>query len=303
MAFLDDDDLAEPEHLATLAGLASAEDARVVYTDAAVGIYEIDADEGWRQVERRLPYSRDFDPELLLFDNYIPFNTLLIDRSLFREVGPFDPELPFFEDWDMLIRLSRIVPFHHLARVTCEYRHFRGGGRHIFGERPSTDRPDFLDVKSQVIGRYRDLQTPELLARVIARMRDEAVARGEESAGRAVEAAALRRSLAALEEAYHRVNGERDSIRVDRDATAAERDRLREEVERGQRQAAIFDARLRQLFGDESLLRDTIGETEEHLARTYQEIDRLNALIREMESTKAWRLHRFLERRRGRGQG
>ena len=302
VAFLDDDDLAEPEHLATLAGLASAEDARVVYTDAAVGIYEIDADEGWRQVERRLPYSRDFDPELLLFDNYIPFNTLLIDRSLFREVGPFDPELPFFEDWDMLIRLSRIVPFHHLARVTCEYRHFRGGGRHIFGERPSTDRPDFLDVKGQVIGRYRDLQTPELLARVIARMRDEAVARGEESAGRAAEAAALRRSLAALEEAYHRVNGERDSIRVDRDATAAERDRLREEVERGQRQAAIFDARLRQLFGDESLLRDTIGETEEHLARTYQEIDRLNALIREMEGTKAWRLHRFLERRRGRGR-
>ena len=30
-------------------------------------------------------------------------------------------------------------------------------------------------------------------------------------------------------------------------------------------------------------------------------IDRLNTLIREMEGTKAWRLHRFLERLRGRG--
>jgi LmbE family N-acetylglucosaminyl deacetylase len=300
VAFLDDDDLAEPEHLTTLAGLASAEDARVVYTDAAVGIYEIDPDEGWRQVERRLPYSRDFDPELLLFDNYIPFNTLLIERALFKQVGPFDAELAFFEDWDLLIRLSRLVPFHHLAQVTCEYRHFRGGGRHIFGERPSTDRPDFLATKGRVIGRHRDLHTPELLARVVARLRDEAVAKGEESAGRAAEAAALRRSQAALEKTYHRINGERDSIRMERDAAVAERDRLREEIERGQRQAAIFDNRLRQLFGEEAMLRGAIGETEEHLARTYREIDRLNALIHEMEGTKAWRLHRWVDRLRGR---
>jgi LmbE family N-acetylglucosaminyl deacetylase len=291
VAFLDDDDLAEPEHLTTLAGLASAEDARVVYTDAAVGIYEI---------ERRLPYSRDFDPELLLFDNYIPFNTLLIERALFKQVGPFDAELAFFEDWDLLIRLSRLVPFHHLAQVTCEYRHFRGGGRHIFGERPSTDRPDFLATKGRVIGRHRDLHTPELLARVVARLRDEAVAKGEESAGRAAEAAALRRSQAALEKTYHRINGERDSIRMERDAAVAERDRLREEIERGQRQAAIFDNRLRQLFGEEAMLRGAIGETEEHLARTYREIDRLNALIHEMEGTKAWRLHRWVDRLRGR---
>jgi hypothetical protein len=89
-------------------------------------------------------------------------------------------------------------------------------------------------------------------------------------------------------------------MRMERDAAMAERDRLRDEVERGQRQAAIFDTRLRQLFGEEAMLRGAIGETEEHLARTYLEIDRLNALIHEMEGTKAWRLHRFLERLRGR---
>jgi LmbE family N-acetylglucosaminyl deacetylase len=303
VAFLDDDDLADSEHLTTLAGLASAEDARVVYTDAAVGIYEIDAGEGWRQVERRLPYSRDFDPELLLFDNYIPFNTLLIERTLLEKAGPFDPELPFFEDWDLLIRLSRLAPFHHLAQVTCEYRHFRGGGLHIFGERPSTDRPGFLATKGRVIGRYRELHTPELLARVVARLRDEAVAKGEESAGRAAEAAELRRTLASLEEAYHRVNGERDSMRMERDAAVAERERLRDEVERCSRQLAILDGRMRQLFGDEAMLRGAMGETEEHLARTYKEIDRLNALIREMEGTKAWRLHRFMEGLRGRSRG
>jgi LmbE family N-acetylglucosaminyl deacetylase/glycosyltransferase involved in cell wall biosynthesis len=301
VAFLDDDDLAEPEHLATLARLVSAPDVRVAYTDAAVGVYTMDADEGWRQVERRLPYSRDFDPDLLLCDNYIPFNTLLIERRLLDQAGPFDGSLPFFEDWDLLIRLSRLAPFHHLPLVTCEYRHFRGGGRHIFGERPAADRSDFFAVKGRVIERYLQYQTPETLARVIGRLRDEAVASREESAARAAEAARLRQSTHDLAEAYHRVNGERDSIRMERDGLAAEHARLSAEVERLERHATAIDVRLRQLFGDDDVIRGAMDETEEHLARTYQEIDRLNTLVRQMEGTKAWRLHRFLERLRGRG--
>jgi hypothetical protein len=85
--------------------------------------------------------------------------------------------------------------------VTCEYRHFRGGGLHIFGERPSIDRPGFLATKGQVIGRYRELHTPELLARVVARLRDEAVATGEASAARASEAAPA--PLVAASRAFH----------------------------------------------------------------------------------------------------
>ena len=42
VAFLDDDDLAAPEHLATLVGLVGAAGVRVAYTDAAVGVYELE---------------------------------------------------------------------------------------------------------------------------------------------------------------------------------------------------------------------------------------------------------------------
>ncbi|MCZ7649664.1 MAG: PIG-L family deacetylase [Thermoanaerobaculia bacterium] len=42
VAFLDDDDLVEPEHFEVLAGLVSAAGVRVAYTDAAVGVYELD---------------------------------------------------------------------------------------------------------------------------------------------------------------------------------------------------------------------------------------------------------------------
>jgi hypothetical protein len=34
-----------------------------------------------------------------------------------------------------------------------------------------------------------------------------------------------------------------------------------------------------------------------HLARTYAEIERLNGMIREMEATRAWRVHQWWQRR------
>jgi LmbE family N-acetylglucosaminyl deacetylase len=253
IAFLDDDDLASPEHLATLAGLAGAAGTRVVYTDAAVGIYELDSGHGWREVDRRLPYSRDFDPDLLLFDNYIPFNTLLIERAVLAEAGPLDTGLPFFEDWDLLIRLAALTPFHHLPRVTAEYRHFRGGG-HILGERP-TERADFLAMKAKVIERHRRRHTPEILASVVDRLRGEAVAHAEA-------VGALQREMDAQQGAFE---GERAAL----------------EAELGRHQEAV-------------------REQGNAVAALHAEIERLNAVIDEMRGTKAWRLHRFAERLRGR---
>jgi len=221
ITFLDDDDLAEPEHLATLVGLASAAGVRVAYTDAAVGVYELDPDSGWREAERRLPYSRDFDPELLLFDNYIPFNTLIIEKAVLAEAGPFDIELPFFEDWDMLIRLAALTPFHHLRQVTAEYRHFRGGAHHIFGERPG-ERTDFLEMKARVIARHSARHTPEILAGTVSRLRAETVAVQEAMAARTGE----------LEDACHRLNGEREALATELDTHRAALAEQEENVQR-----------------------------------------------------------------------
>jgi len=276
VAFLDDDDLAEPEHLETLVGLVAAADVRVAYTDAAAGIYELDPDGGWREVARRLPYSRDFDPDLLLVDNYIPFNTLLIERRLLDEVGPFDPELEFFEDWDLLIRLSRRARFHHHRQVTCEYRHFRTGGDQILGAQAS-QRPDFMAMKARVIERHSDLCTPQALARATTRLRDEAVRSAEESAARAAEAADLRSLYSTSQDAYHRLNGELENLRAHAARLEQETQELRE-------------------------ARRVIDEQTQHLARLHAEIERLGSIIEAMEGTKAWRLHRAVERLRGRNR-
>jgi LmbE family N-acetylglucosaminyl deacetylase len=285
--FLDDDDVIAPEHVATLVGLASRSGARVVYTDAAVGVYEPDAATGWSARERSVPYSRDFDPDLLLLDNYIPFHTVLVERSLYGEVGRFDESLEFFEDWDLLVRLSRRVRFQHLARVTCEYRHFRGAA-HALGEEAST-RADFVATKGRVLDKHRALLTGDALARAVVTLRREAVEAH-------LRAAALQESLAELERRYHLRNGELQSVREESD-----------------RRAAALDAHERdfaRMFREEETLRRGVDEQLAHLGRTYAEIERLNGLIvelqgtiGEMKSTRAWRLHEWWqEHRPSRGQ-
>jgi hypothetical protein len=292
IAFLDDDDLAAPEHLAVLAGLTAAAGLRVVYTDAAVAVYELDPEEGWSCRERRIPYSRDFDPDVLAVDNYIPFNTLLIERRLFAEAGPFDSSLPFFEDWDYLLRLAAITPFHHLARVTCEYRHFRGGGHHIFGERPR-ERADFLAVKARVIAKHSVHRSPEVLARAVDTLRAEAVQEreGRLQAQRDLEAssATLHRELDELRRAHQGLSTERFLFEDRYHAANGQIEALRGVQHQ-------LEVEIQRLYGQEQQLRDVVADQTAHLGRTYAEIERLNQLIREMESTRAWRLHRWWHR-------
>ncbi|MGD2115905.1 MAG: glycosyltransferase, partial [Acidobacteriota bacterium] len=297
IGFLDDDDLAAPEHLAVLAGAAGAAGVRAVYSDAAVVTCELDRSGepgGWREAERRVPYSRDFDPDLLLVDNYIPFNTILFERSLLRELdrpdAPFDPELPIFEDWDLLVRLSRLTRFHHVRRVTCEYRHFRGAGHHALGDRPR-ERADFLDLKARVIARHADRLGPDRLAAIVDRLRAETVLAAEAAATARRERSEAVRERAALEDRHHRLNGAVQGLREE-GAT------LRRGIEE---QSSELD----RLYGEEKALREAVDRQEEHLGRTYAEIERLNGILDRLRGAsfpgllRWWRDQRTRARREG----
>lgn len=272
IAFLDDDDRVEPEHFELLAGAFSAPGVEVVYSDAAVGVYTLGA-AGWTCHERRLPYSRDFDADLLLLDNYIPFNTLVIDRRLALEVGPLDPELTFFEDWDFLIRLAQRTAFNHLPRVTCEYRQFRGAGHHVLGDGPR-QRSDFLAMKARVIERHLDQASPVLLARVVDGLRGETVVAQEASRH-------LRDELAEERERYHRLNGR---------LAAAET------------HAAVLEGSERRALDRGRELEERERELSAELRAAYGEIERLGELIRAMEGTRAWRTHQWIEGLKGGGR-
>ncbi|MEL7058526.1 MAG: PIG-L family deacetylase [Acidobacteriota bacterium] len=294
VGFLDDDDLVDPDHHEILAGLLGAAGVRVAYTDAAVSVQALGAT-GWQEVERRLPYSRDFDAELLHLDNYIPLHTVLFERSLLDEVEAFDPSLPIFEDWDFLLRLAAVTPFRHLPRVTCTYRQFRDAGHHALGNRPK-DRDDFFARKAEVIARHRDRLGADGLARAVDRLRAERVAAAEDR----------RRALAqtrAAEEREHSVRGELAAERAHRQAV----ERSEEQV--GHRLGAALDARVAELRDIAREMRQLERELAEvraagearsaDLRAAYAEIERLGGVIDAMESTRAWRLHQRMSGWRG----
>lgn len=300
VTFLDDDDLIFPEHLATLATAVAGLDGGVVYSDAAVGIYELRAG-AWACVDRRLPYSRDFDPDLLLVDNYIPFNTLAIERRRLLALGPgpLDESLAFFEDWELLQRLAASTSFVHLRATTCEYRHFRGGAHHVFGERPA-DRPDFLATKAGVMARRMAELTPERLARIVERLRREIVGHAESAAstqaslvGERQEAARLLATHQALaqehrrldgayaeldrrfwrrEEEYHRLNGDFVALEGHRDRLLAETARNAEELGR--------------LYALERELRNGLAGQGQELARLHAEVAELHPVRGELAGVR-----------------
>src|SRR5262249_8511318 len=69
IAYLDDDDWYEPDHLATLVGTLHSSGAAVAYSDACRA-REVASGGGYVVESVDRPYSNDFDRELLLVTNY-----------------------------------------------------------------------------------------------------------------------------------------------------------------------------------------------------------------------------------------
>ena len=84
-------------------------------------------------------------------------------------------------------------------------------------------------------------------------------------------------------------------------ATELGKDLLKRGESRIEQEAIVTRAK-KSIQEQEKLLREVTTDQEEHLKRLYAEITRLNGLISAMESTKAWRLHRTVEKLRGRRQ-
>ncbi len=121
VCFLDDDDRFFPDHLKRLELSMLTFDAKVAYSGSRIVQKDLLGEKEPEQSKFVGEFNDPYDPDRLKFENYIPLNTLLIDRLLFLEVGGFDSSFNLFEDWDMLIRLSGKTRFYHLNRITSEY--------------------------------------------------------------------------------------------------------------------------------------------------------------------------------------
>ncbi len=150
IAYLDDDDVFYPEHLETLVKFLENSDYKVAYTDACRAHQE--KENGDYVVKNRdLPYSYDFDYDLILASNFIPVLCLMHEKSCLDEIGLFDESLASHEDWDLWIRMSRKFRFRHLKKTTCEFA-WRNDGSSTTSQNPA----DFLRTSEIMYERYKE---------------------------------------------------------------------------------------------------------------------------------------------------
>lgn len=151
VAYLDDDDLYYPDHLATLVSFLESSDLAVAYTDACRAYQDFENGQ-YVTKKREVPYSRDFDLDEFLVSNLAPINCFMHARSCLTEVGLFDEALPPLEDWDFWIRLSRKFQFEHIRKVTCEVS-WRTDGTSLTSAR----RADFARATRKVYEKHQEL--------------------------------------------------------------------------------------------------------------------------------------------------
>jgi len=247
LAFLDDDDLWQEDHLETLLRFLEGTDLyRGAYTDAMRVFERLGEDGRYTEVRREPAESRDFDPARLLYFNHVPLICVMLERSLAAEVGPFDESFDLYEDWEYLIRVSRVARVHHLRRETALYR-VRDDGTNATTEAPWLGARA-QEARGRVARKHWPLRTAEgemaLLdglqheTREARRMLDEETRRAAEAERR------LSEELAAKSQLAERLGSELKSVRADAARVvqaAGEREtRLtRERNELGQRLDAV----------------------------------------------------------------
>jgi hypothetical protein len=122
VAYLDDDDLFYPGHLARLVRELEADaECGAAYSD----LYKVHCrvrPDGSRQVLGKVVnVSRDFDRAFLCHFNHVLHVSLMHRRDLLEKTGLYNEGLRVLIDWDMTRRLAFFTDFRHVSEVTGEY--------------------------------------------------------------------------------------------------------------------------------------------------------------------------------------
>ena len=115
LLFLDDDDYISDDHITNLVSKMNSDSSiRAVYSGTQKVTYD---GKFLDQV-----FSTEFDPVLLMRDNFIPIHSMLFEKSLIDEGCRFDSQFEIYEDWDFWLQIAQKTKFFHLPEVTAFYR-------------------------------------------------------------------------------------------------------------------------------------------------------------------------------------
>ena len=122
--FLDDDDVFYPRHVETLVSHLEMTGKNVAYSGVSNVYFKSPPDIPDSRDREEIVFNFDYDPDRLLFENYIPIMSVMFSRKAMAETKGFSEDLTLFEDWDFWIRMSRQFSFEHVDKITAEYRFY-----------------------------------------------------------------------------------------------------------------------------------------------------------------------------------
>ena len=149
LLFLDDDDYLSNDHISNLASkMYSDSSVRAVYS----GTQKVTND--GKLLEQ--VYSTEFDPILLMRDNYIPIHSMLFEKSLVDEGCRFDPQFDIYEDWDFWLQLAQKTNFYHVPSVTAFYRSGGESGTAVSEESEKFDsKSEISKARAQIFEKWK----------------------------------------------------------------------------------------------------------------------------------------------------
>ncbi|HVT01816.1 MAG TPA: PIG-L family deacetylase [Thermoanaerobaculia bacterium] len=304
LAFLDDDDLYYPDHLEVLARAARRKTHIACYTDALSVFFGRDATGGLERQQTLRLYAHDFDPDLLLVENYIPLPTLLVGREDFLETGGFDRRFDLFEDWDFLIRLSRRGSLQRIPAVTCEIRHIEGVDSAILSSPAGSAR--YSAARLKVWEKHSELLSPQVFATALEKQKGRIVlleGTAVDSQGRArhleLDVARLQREKGMLLHELEAANADRHVLRSENARLFGSEAAIREAMKDIEEEIKYQHRENERLTNDVSRVEKAVADQSRESAALLAEINRLNVLLKTIYASKAWRLHTLVQRVKG----
>lgn len=122
IAYLDDDDLYYPNHVATLVNcLERQRECQMAYSDLYRTYCRVHPDGSREVLSKVLEVSRDFDRFVMLYFNHILHVSLMHRRELLDKTGPYNEDLDVLIDWDFTRKAAFFTDACHICEITGEY--------------------------------------------------------------------------------------------------------------------------------------------------------------------------------------
>jgi len=215
LAFLDDDDLVDPDHLAVLLERLTAQpDALAAYS----GVRLVDQRGAGVAEAVAEVFHEPFNPQRLVYENYLPIHAVVFHRALLDKGCRFDESLSVYEDWDFWLQVVRHVELARVDRVTASYR--SGGGSRV-GLGHEQQR-EVLAHRRALYAKWLRRWDGETIDVLFDEYRETRFESGKRIAALEAARAELTERLAATHRALEKDRADLERCAVERDRSAAE---------------------------------------------------------------------------------